>query len=65
MKYVITAPPGGLGHFLSRIIAGEYDFTVSPAGSYHSLKKEYSSQTTHIDEFNYIIRRNMAKMSDI
>jgi hypothetical protein len=52
MKYVITAPPGGLGHFLSRIVAGEYNFTVSPTGSYHSLKKEYSSQTTHIDKFN-------------
>ena len=52
MKYVITAPPGGLGHFLSRVVAGEYDFTVSPTGSYHSLKKEYSMQTTHIDEFN-------------
>lgn len=52
MKYVITAPPGGLGHFLARIVANEYNFTVSPTGSYHSLKKEYSSQTTHMDEFS-------------
>jgi len=55
MKYVITAPPGGLGHFLSRIVAKEYNFAVGPTGSYHSLKKEYSSQTTHIDEFSKVI----------
>jgi len=52
MKYVIAAPPGGLGHFLSRIVSREYNFTVGPIGSYHSLEKEYSSQTTQIDEFN-------------
>lgn len=52
MKYVIAAPPGGLGHFLTRIVANEYDFTVGPTGSYHSLKKEYSSQTVQIDQFN-------------
>lgn len=55
MKYVIAAPPGGLGHFLSRIVANEYNFTVSATGSYHALKKEYSSQTTPIDKFNDII----------
>ena len=55
MKYVVTAPPGGLGHFLARIVSGEYNFTVTSAGSYHSLKKEYSSQTTQIDEFDNII----------
>jgi hypothetical protein len=52
VKYVIAAPPGGLGHFLSRIVANEYDFTVSSTGSYHSLKKEYSSQTVQIDQFD-------------
>jgi hypothetical protein len=55
MKYVIAAPPGGLAHFLSRIIADEYNFKVHPTGSYHSLKKTYSSQTAHIDEFNNVI----------
>jgi len=55
MKYVIAAPPGGFAHFLARIIANEYDFTVSSSGSYHSLKKTYSSQTTQIDEFGCVI----------
>ena len=49
MKYIITAPPGGLGHFLSRIISGEYDFSVHSSGSYHGLNKNYSSQTGKID----------------
>jgi hypothetical protein len=52
MKYVIAAPPGGLGHFLSRIVANEYNFTVDSTGSYHSLSKAYSSQTVQIDEFD-------------
>jgi hypothetical protein len=56
MKYVIAAPPGGLAHFLSRIIANEYDFTVGSSGSYHPLKKSYSSQTTQIDQFSCVIR---------
>jgi hypothetical protein len=55
MKYVVTAPPGGLGHFLSRILANEYDFTVESNGSYHSLKLAYSSQTTQIEMFDKII----------
>lgn len=58
MKYVITAPPGGLGHFLSRIVANEYNFTVDSTGSYHSLKKEYSSQTTHIEQFDCTIHQS-------
>lgn len=56
MKYIIAAPPGGLGHFLSRIVSDEYNFTVDHTGSYHPLKKGYSSQTTSIDEFDNIIR---------
>jgi hypothetical protein len=55
MKYVISAPPGGLGHFLSRNVANEYDFTVGPVGSYHSLTKDYSSQTTQIEKFDEVI----------
>jgi hypothetical protein len=55
MKYVIAAPPGGLAHFLSRIVANEYNFEVHSTGSYHSLNKTYSSQTAHIDEFNNAI----------
>lgn len=55
MKYVVTAPPGGLGHFLSRIIADEYDFSVESNGSYHSLKITYSSQTTQIEAFDKVI----------
>jgi len=51
MKYIITAPPGGLGHFLSRIISGEYDFSVHSSGSYHGLNKNYSSQTGKIDAY--------------
>jgi hypothetical protein len=52
MKYVIAAPPGGLGHFLARIVANEYNFTVDSTGSYHSLKKAYASQTVQMDEFD-------------
>lgn len=55
MKYVVTAPPGGLGHFLSRILANEYDFSVESNGSYHSLKITYSSQTTQIEMFDKVI----------
>ena len=55
MKYVVTAPPGGLGHFLSRILANEYDFSVESNGSYHSLKIAYSSQTTQIEAFDKVI----------
>jgi hypothetical protein len=55
MKYVVTAPPGGLGHFLSRILANEYDFSVELNGSYHSLKIIYSSQTTQIETFDKVI----------
>ena len=55
MKYVIAAPPGGLSHFLSRIVANEYNFKVHSTGSYHSLNKTYSSQTVQIDEFNNVI----------
>jgi hypothetical protein len=55
MKYVVTAPPGGLGHFLSRILANEYDFSVESNGSYHSLKIAYSSQTTQIEMFDKVI----------
>lgn len=58
MKYVITAPPGGLGHFLSRILAGEYNFTVEANGSYHSLTTAYSSQTTQIETFDKILHDN-------
>ena len=56
MKYVIAAPPGGLGHFLSRIVSDEYNFIVDQTGSYHSLRKKYASQTTGIDEFDNVIR---------
>jgi hypothetical protein len=49
MKYIITAPPGALGHFLARILADEYDFSVHTTGSYHGLTKNYSSQTNNID----------------
>ena len=55
MKYVITAPPGGLGHFLSRILANDYDFTVESNGSYHSLRMAYFSQTTQIETFDKVI----------
>ena len=51
MKYIITAPPGGLVHFLARIISGEYDFSVHASGSYHGLTKNYSSQTGNIDMY--------------
>jgi len=51
MKYIITAPPGALGHFLARIISNEYDFSVHPSGSYHGLTKTYSSQTTDMDMY--------------
>jgi hypothetical protein len=36
-------------------VANEYNFNVSSTGSYHSLKKAYSSQTSGIDEFNEAI----------
>jgi hypothetical protein len=52
MKYLVTAPPGALGHFLSRILNNEYDFTVGHAGQYHALKKTYSSQTTVMEQYN-------------
>ena len=55
MKYIVTAPPGGLGHFLARLLANEYDYTVSTAGSYHGLKKNYSSQTTTIEDYDSTI----------
>ena len=51
MKYIVTAPPGALGHFLSRIIANEYDFLTGSAGSYHGLTKSYSSQTMDMDRY--------------
>jgi len=45
MKYLITFPPGALGHFLSRVLSGSYDFRSSPRGSYHELEKTYTSLT--------------------
>jgi hypothetical protein len=48
-SYIITAPPGGLGHFLSRVLSSEYDFNVSGTGSYHDLPKNYKSLTSTID----------------
>jgi hypothetical protein len=51
MKYIVTAPPGALGHFLARIISNEYDFSVNPTGSYHGLTKNYSSQTKDMDTY--------------
>jgi hypothetical protein len=56
MRYVISAPPGGLGHFLSRIIAKEYNYDVSARGSYHGLKKTYASQTAQKELADKIIR---------
>jgi hypothetical protein len=47
--YIVTAPPGGLGHFLARVLSSEYDFTVSDTGSYHDLSKNYKSLTSAID----------------
>lgn len=58
MKYIITAPPGALGHFLSRIVANEYDFSVHVAGSYHGLPKNYSSQTEDIDRYTGVQNNN-------
>jgi hypothetical protein len=51
IKYLVTAPPGGLGHFLSRVLGNDYDFTVGHVGQYHDLEKTYSSQTTNIKEY--------------
>lgn len=55
MKYVITAPPGGLAHFLSRVIANEYNFEVSSNGSYHGLSKKYSSKTSELENFENML----------
>jgi hypothetical protein len=57
-QYVVTAPPGGLGHFLARIIADDYNFSASNTGSYHGLTKTYSSQTTQIEYFDSAIHNN-------
>jgi hypothetical protein len=57
-QYVVTAPPGGLGHFLTRVIANEYNFTVGNNGSYHDLPKSYRSLTTHIENFDSVIHDN-------
>jgi hypothetical protein len=46
MKYLITFPPGALGHFLSRVLSNKYDFRASSKGSYHDLEKTYTSLTT-------------------
>lgn len=51
MKYLVTAPPGGLGHFLSRLLNQNYDFEVGNKGQYHDLEKTYSSQTTDLDSY--------------
>jgi hypothetical protein len=57
-QYVVTAPPGGLGHFLAKVIADDYNFSVSRTGSYHGLAKTYSSQTTQIEHFDSVIHNN-------
>jgi hypothetical protein len=51
MKYLITAPPGALGHFLSRVLNNDYDFDVGQMGQYHGLKKNYSAQTTFLEDY--------------
>ena len=52
-RWIVTAPPGGLGHFVSRILAHDYDFEVSVDGSYHALEKNYGSYTTDIRLFDH------------
>lgn len=56
MKYVVAAPPGALGHFLSKVLVGNYDFTAAIDGSYHGLHKLYLSQTTQIEKFNQVVQ---------
>lgn len=51
VKYLVTAPPGGLGHFLSRVLNQSYDYQVGSKGQYHSLEKTYSSQTTQFENY--------------
>lgn len=50
-KVVIDFPPGACGHFLARVLNGEYNFVSGELGQFHSLHHSYTSITTTEEYF--------------
>lgn len=50
-KVVIDFPPGGLGHFLARVLNNDYDFQAGSLGEFHSQKHNYESVTSSKENF--------------
>lgn len=50
-KVVIDFPPGGLGHFLARVLNNDYDFQSGLLGEFHSQQHSYESATSSKEDF--------------
>jgi hypothetical protein len=50
-KVVIDFPPGGLGHFLSRVLNNDYNFQAGVLGEFHSQQHSYESVTSSQEGF--------------
>ena len=50
-KVVIDFPPGACGHFIARVLNGEYNFVSGKLGEFHNLHHSYTSITTTEEYF--------------
>jgi hypothetical protein len=50
-KVVIDFPPGGLGHFIARVLNNDYNFQSGKLGEFHSQEHNYESITGSFENF--------------